>query len=166
MLRKFRERINNMSDKKFNTILVIVVVCLAVAVAYDLRSKLINGLVTSRVELVTSVYRISNQCIFDYFADYITEDGYIVSLDPPPDDCEATHLTDVVRMMHGYETEQELEVMAEDLYNTVVELNANATFMKSCKLINIETGEVIEDMTEELRNTEMMEFLNSPKFNV
>ncbi len=163
--KKIRDKINNMSEKNFTSFIVILIICLVVAVIYNNRTQLIMKVVKAKIEIVTSVYKLSNQCILDHYADFLTEDGYVVSMEPPPEDCEATHLQDVTRYIHGYETEQELEMLSVDVYNVVVELGANATFFESCKLINAETGEVIEDFTQEMKDQHMDDFYQKPKLD-
>lgn len=141
-------------------------VCICVAIVYNNRSNIIAENALTRIDLTTSIYKVSNTCIRDYYVDNLTEDGYVFSLIPPTEDCEATHLHDVVRSLTGYETQQELDDMASFLFNAVTEVGGNATFLESCILINNKTGEIIKDVTEDVRNGNMYKFLNTPKSDV
>jgi hypothetical protein len=126
------------------------------------------------VEIVTSLYKVSWECISKYYYNDVSEDGYVFSFTPPPDDCECEHIEDDVRIIKHDENEFGLKNHASSLFDKLKKSNANASFFESAKLINRETGEVIEDMSEDIRLMDKIENMipspppenNNVKYNV
>lgn len=135
-----------------NKNLTFIIICLSILLVglyvSHIRSSILNHLSPKYVEMTTSIYKISNTCIRDYYTNDITSDGKIFSFIRPPEDCEATFLLDYVRQIYENHSEQESIEMARKLIKEVERLGGNATILKSAYLINKETGEIIQDCTQ------------------
>lgn len=104
------------------------------------------------IEITQRLYKISNQCIFDHYSELLTADGVIVSTFPINEDCEATHLQDVIIKISDGPNEIECRTEAYKLHGVMITLNANACFMESVVLRRVDNGKLYEDITELMRD--------------
>jgi len=106
------------------------------------------------IEISTAIYDVSNKCILDHYADQLTEDGMIFSVDLIENDCQAKRLGVFITKVSGSDTPEEIQKTARDLYNKVIDLGGNSTFMEKAVRKSTKTGKVIQDWTDKLRNNQ------------
>ena len=109
------------------------------------------------IEITTAIYDVSNQCIKDHYADKLTNDGMVFSVEMIKTDCQATRLGEFKTKIFGVNTPEEIHQQAVDMYNKVIELGGNSTFMESTLRKSTTTDEIIEDWTHEIRNDKAYE---------
>jgi len=106
------------------------------------------------IEITTSVYKISNQCIKDYYSDKLTEDGKVFSVNEIEDGCQAIYIGEFKTIVRGNDSGQKTRQQAVGLYNYLVEHGGNAAFMKKAVIRSTWTDEIVEDWTYHIRNNQ------------
>lgn len=102
-------------------------------------------------EFHSSIWKISNQCIADYYYDNLTEEGIVMSFFSIREDCEAEHLEDTVVKIYDEDGPQESAVKAYKLHGLIIKLGGNANFMDKVILKRIDNDQFVMDITEDMR---------------
>jgi len=110
-----------------------------------------SSVITTYAEFQSSIWKISNQCIADYYYDNLTEDGIVMSFSSIQEDCEGEHLEDVIVKIYDGDTEQETTVKAYKLHGLIINLGGNANFMDKVILRRVDNDEFVMDITEDVQ---------------
>jgi hypothetical protein len=94
----------------------------------------------------------------DLYADMMTEDGKVFSVNPIKDECNGTYLGSFTTNVYANNSDEGTIKQAKELYNKLVKLGGNATFLEKAVIKSTETGEILNDATEHLRNDEEYEY--------
>lgn len=105
------------------------------------------------VVITNDIIYIPQDCIDKYYVDLVDRNGFLFLIEPCPDDCEDQYINETTKTMYGNESKEEIDQMALDLFQKVRNLGGNATAFRSVIIYNSETNEIVEDKTEELRES-------------
>jgi hypothetical protein len=98
-----------------------------------------------------SLYHVSNQCIFDYYANDLTTEGFIFSHYSIIEDCDADHISDSTIKIYDTDGKQESAVNAYKLHGLMLDVGANGCFMNRIILRRIDNDDFVQDLTEMMR---------------
>jgi len=116
------------------------------------------------VEFQYSLYHIPNQCIADYYAEDLTSEGKVFSLQSIVEACNTNLITNLEVKIYNDDGKQQLKVKAYKLHGLMIKVSANACFMNRVLLRRVDNNKIVTDITKQARK--MDEKDNIPKYSL
>jgi len=148
-----------MSFRKIVGILtaILVILCMVSIIQNQPTSK-----VPTYVEITHSIYKLSNECIAEHYYNDLTSGGKVFSLNSVVPECNGERLQTVKVKIFDTDGEQETNVKAYQLHGVMIKLGGNATFFEKAIIRRIDNDEVVNDITDAMRQKET-QYERNPK---
>jgi hypothetical protein len=129
------------------------VLLLLVAAALFYQSDTFQNLLNTETYIETNIefYKVSSQCLSDYYSDELTEDGYIFTFNPPNNDCDAELVLKHKFIIKSTNTISDDKILLKNIMKLFKESRADLYLTRSVLLKN-QDGVLLEDMTETIKN--------------
>jgi hypothetical protein len=111
----------------------------------------INPVEETYAEATYGIYKISNQCIAEYYYDNLTVEGHVFSSYNIIPECNASRLGDKKVKVYDNNTKEDSYLSSYQVHAQMIKLNGNAIFLEKISLKRISDDKFVEDITDGFR---------------
>jgi hypothetical protein len=143
--------VNKLAERILKILIGVLVIFICLSVVIRIYQKEFSEEPKTYASFEHSLYKISNECIANYYADDLTTDGFIFSFYPILPECNAEYITESVVKIYDEDEMQQAKVKAYKLHGLMLEVGANGCFMNQVVLRRLDNDNFVQDVSEKMR---------------